>query len=60
MNAPLAAETISSWEPGSDFEKIAVTIGHHFWKCHSDRTAYEAGRDAASKVMNVLDIPWKT
>ena len=38
-----------------DFEKIAITIGHHFWKCDTDKLAYEMGYDCAKEIERCLN-----
>ena len=41
-------------EEPTDFEKMAVVIGHHFWDCEDDQRAYEMGKDCALEIQRVI------
>jgi hypothetical protein len=47
--------TEREWKPETDLEKMAVTIGHYFWKCESDGNAYAVGYDCAKEVEKALN-----
>ena len=36
-------------------DKIAVTIGHHFWNCENDKEAQNCGMDCAKEVIKIIN-----
>jgi hypothetical protein len=46
---------MNEWEPKTEFEKMAVAIGHHFWKCETDKVAYWAGYECANEIRKALE-----
>ena len=36
------------------FNIIAITIGHHFWRCKDDKEAYNSGYGCAREILREL------